>query len=61
MMSVRQKRNKVIMMDLSKVIRKNPLCLMSVNTSLNMYDSRLVIPPGTLKGLIDTDIKKPHF
>lgn len=48
-------------MDLSKVIQKNPLCLMSVNTSLNMYDSRLVIPSGTLKGLIDTDSEKPHF
>lgn len=40
-------------MDLEKIIRKNPLCIMSVNTSLNMYDSRLVIPPDTLKKLAD--------
>lgn len=60
-MSVRQNGKKVIMMHLSKVIQKNPLCLMSVNTSLNMYDSRLVIPPDMLKGLIDTDNIKPHF
>jgi len=35
-------------MDLNKVIKKNPLCLMSVNTSLNMYDSRLTLPVDTI-------------
>lgn len=41
-------------MDLYHLIRKNPLCLMSVNTSLNMYDSRLNVPPDTLKELAQT-------
>lgn len=40
-------------MDIEKIIRKNPLCLMSVNTSLNMYDSRLVVPPDIIKNLAD--------
>lgn len=40
-------------MDLVKIIRRNPLCIMSVNTSVNMYDSRLVLPPDTIKELTD--------
>lgn len=41
-------------MGLSKLIQRNPLCLMSVNTSLNMYDSRLNVPPDTIKELAQT-------
>lgn len=41
-------------MDLYHLIRKNPLCLMSVNASLNMYDSRLNIPPYTIKEVAQT-------
>jgi len=39
-------------MDLSKLIKKNPLCLMSVNTTLNMYDNRIVLPNYTIKELL---------
>ena len=40
-------------MDLYKLIRKYPLSFMSVNTSLNIYDSRLILPPDTIKKLTE--------
>lgn len=46
-------QKKVIIMDLHKLIKKNPLCLMSVNTTLNMYDSRLVLPVDTVLKLTE--------
>ncbi len=45
-------------MDLKEVVRKNPLCLMSVNKTLNIINStESNIPIDILAGLIDTDSK----
>lgn len=44
-------------MDLKKVIQKNPLCLMSVNKTLNMYNTEYSVPIDALASLVNTDKK----
>ena len=39
-------------MDLNKNIQNNPLCLMSINTSVNMYDRTLTIPADVIIDLV---------
>ena len=40
-------------MELYRVIRKNPLCLLSTNKFLDMNQPRNVIPPDTVKKLTE--------
>ena len=39
-------------MDLNSIVKKNPLCLMSVNTTVNMYDRNLTIPTDVIIKLV---------
>ena len=42
-------------MELYRVIRKNPLCLLSTNKFLDMYEPRPIIPPENPKRKTDAD------
>ncbi len=44
-------------MKLTEIIRKNPLCLMSVYTTLNINDPGVTVPPELVMGFIGTDVK----
>ena len=45
-------------MDLNKIVKKNPLCLMSINTTVNMYDRNLTIPTDVIVKLIEWQIHR---
>lgn len=40
-------------MDLNNIVKKNPLCLMSVNTSVNMYDRTVTLPADVVIKLVN--------